>query len=184
MFTNVFFPKKSIVIGNRIPNDFFVTFGKGESDIAVHAGSYHLALKDAGIESYNIITYSSILPKNASRVDKPDNYNHGSVLETIMAVTNVNQNEIGVCGIIYGWLLDKKTKKVYGGLVCETTGHEIDAVREELNLSLLELYRGYSDQYDLTDIDIMTNHIEPNKRFGTALVAICFTNYIIPIIKK
>jgi hypothetical protein len=33
----------------RIPKDYFETSGKGESDIAVHAGSYHLALKEAGI---------------------------------------------------------------------------------------------------------------------------------------
>jgi hypothetical protein len=31
--------------GNRIPVNYFITSGKGESDIAVHAGSYHLALK-------------------------------------------------------------------------------------------------------------------------------------------
>ena len=56
-----------ILIGNRIPKDFFITKGKGESDITVHAGSYHLALKDANIEMCNIMTYSSILPKIGSK---------------------------------------------------------------------------------------------------------------------
>ena len=36
-----------ILVGNRIPKDYFVTSGIGESDITVHAGSYHLALKSA-----------------------------------------------------------------------------------------------------------------------------------------
>ena len=43
-----------VVIGNRIPKDYFITKGTGESNIAVHAGSYHLALKAAGIEMANI----------------------------------------------------------------------------------------------------------------------------------
>ena len=50
------------LIGCRIPKDFFITKGVGESDITVHAGSYHLALRQAGIEMCNIMTYSSILP--------------------------------------------------------------------------------------------------------------------------
>ncbi|MBN2212904.1 MAG: arginine decarboxylase, partial [Bacteroidales bacterium] len=45
-----------MVVGNRIPKDYFITKGTGESDIAIHAGSYHLALKAAGIEMANIMT--------------------------------------------------------------------------------------------------------------------------------
>lgn len=51
-----------ILVGNRIPRDYFVTKGTGQSDITIHAGSYHLALKKANIEMCNIMTYSSILP--------------------------------------------------------------------------------------------------------------------------
>ena len=43
--------------GNRIPRDYFVTSGVGESDITVHAGSYHLALRAAGIEMANQLVY-------------------------------------------------------------------------------------------------------------------------------
>ena len=46
-----------VLVGCRIPKDYFVTKGHGESDITVHAGSYHLALKEAGIEMCNIMTY-------------------------------------------------------------------------------------------------------------------------------
>ena len=42
---------EGILLGNRIPKDFFVTEGTGQSDITVHAGSYHLALRDAGIDT-------------------------------------------------------------------------------------------------------------------------------------
>ncbi len=63
--------QKNLVVGNRIPRDYFVTTGSGESDITVHAGSYHLALKSAGIEMANIMTYSSILPGIANEIPKP-----------------------------------------------------------------------------------------------------------------
>ena len=44
-----------LVVGNRIPKDYFVTSGIGESEITIHAGSYHVALRDAGIEKQNIM---------------------------------------------------------------------------------------------------------------------------------
>ena len=61
-----------MLVGNRIPKDFFVTTGTGESDLTIHAGSYHLALKNAGIEMCNIMTYSSILPNIATLVKNLD----------------------------------------------------------------------------------------------------------------
>ena len=73
---------KHIVIGNRIPRDYFITKGVGESDITVHAGSYHLALKEAGIETANIMTYSSILPSIATEIERPI-INHGEVMECV-----------------------------------------------------------------------------------------------------
>ena len=103
--------KIGIIAGMRVPKTFFVTEGIGESDIAVHAGSYHLALKDAGIEMCNIMTYSSILPKIANEIKRPEKLIHGSVMETIMAVENVNKGKRGTVGIIFGWLYNKKTKK-------------------------------------------------------------------------
>ena len=37
---------RGIVIGNRIPKDFFITKGRGESDITIHAVPYHMELKE------------------------------------------------------------------------------------------------------------------------------------------
>ena len=52
-------------VGNLIPNTFFITKGSGESDLEKHAGSYHMALYDAGISDFNIMTYSSVIPATA-----------------------------------------------------------------------------------------------------------------------
>jgi len=176
--------KKSILIGNRIPRDFFVTNGIGESDIAIHAGSYHLALKNAGIETQNIMTYSSILPKIANQIEKPKNMIHGAVMESIIASCNSEKGHIATAGIIYAWLYDKETNEKYGGLVCENKGEvRKEELETTLRSSLEELYtNGFSDKYYLKDITIMLESFIPQKKYGTALVAICFNSYLFPIL--
>ena len=172
----------SFLIGCRIPKDFFITGGIGESNITVHAGSYHLALKKAKIEMCNILTYSSILPKIAQEITRPKKLIHGSVMETIMAVCDTTKGKRATVGIIYGWLHDKKTGEKYGGLVCEYNGDltEIKA-RSQLKESLNELYKnGFSRKYSLKNINLISKSFIPKKKFGTALVALCFTNYIFP----
>jgi len=173
----------NIIIGNRIPRDFFITSGYGQSDLAVHSGSYHLALKDAGIESYNIMTYSSILPSVAQRVEIPSHIVHGSVLESIMAVSTCSRNERATAGIIYGWLYDKQTNEKFGGLVCEYNCNDSEeSVSKGLHASLDELYcNGFSDQFYLKDKEIIVRSIVPEKKYGTSLVAIGFTTYEVPV---
>lgn len=178
--------QKSLLIGNRIPKDFFLTSGTGESDITVHAGSYHLALKDAGIEKCNIITYSSILPSIATEIPKPGNneFVHGSVMETIMACANSSQGERATAGLIIGWLYDKETNEKFGGLVCEYHGNnsEEEAV-QKLQMSLNELCtNGFSEKFNLSETKIVTKSFVPTKKFGTALVALCFVDYAYPIL--
>lgn len=177
--------KEGQLIGNRIPKDYFIAKGKGESDITVHAGSYHLALKNAGIEMCNIIGYSSILPQIATEIERPDKLVHGSVMETISAVATCLKHEQATAGIIYGWLYDKETGDKYGGLVCEYNGGlDEESASNSLQLSLNELYEnGYSEQFDLRDINVVTNSIIPDKQYGTAIVVICFTSYIYPSIE-
>lgn len=176
-------PFQGLVIGNRIPKDYFITKGTGESDITVHAGSYHLALKSAGIEVANIMTYSSILPGIAQEISKPSELIHGAVMESIFAVANGSKGERLTAGIIYGWLFDRQTGYRYGGLVCEHNGnYPVDEIEQLLRSSVNELYiNGFEEKYELRDINIITESFVSEKTYGTALVAICFTNYFYPI---
>ena len=176
----------SVTIGNRIPKDFFITKGRSESDITVHAGSYHLALREAGIEMSNIMTYSSILPAIANEIPKPESLVHGAVMECIMAVADKKKGERATAGITFGWLYNKETKAKHGGLVCEYNGSDTEEeAREQLKMSLNELYtNGYSDQYDLKDIEMISDSFVPEKKYGTCLISICFTNYLCPIVSQ
>ena len=175
-----------VLIGNRIPKDYFVAKGAGESDIQIHAGSYHLAMKQAGIETYNIMTYSSILPGIAREVRPPKKIVHGSVMETIMAAAHSSRGKRATAGIIYGWLYDKKTGKKYGGLVCEQNGNFSEKqIGKNLRASLDELYyNGFSENFHLKEITLLTKTFIPKKKHGTALVALCFVNYEVPILKN
>ena len=49
-------------VGNLIPNTFFITKGSGESDLEKHAGSYHMALYDAGITDEYVMILKSEIP--------------------------------------------------------------------------------------------------------------------------
>lgn len=176
---------KKILIGNRIPRDYFVTTGKGQSNNAVHAGSFHLALTDAGIEQGNIMTYSSILPGIARKVEKPKQIVHGEVIESIMAVANGLKGEYISSGIIYGWLYDKETTEKFGGLVCENNGTYTKPELEKLlKTSLNELYiNGFSEKYELKDIELNIKSLDITKKYGTVIVSLCFVNYEVPIIE-
>lgn len=173
--------QSGLVIGNRIPKDYFITKGTGESDIAVHAGSYHLALKSAGIEMANIMTYSSILPPIANEIPKPDSIYHGEVMESIMAVATGHESERLSAGIIFAWLYEEDKK--YGGLVCENYGNfPLDELEWRLQESLKELYNAGYQHMELKDTRLIMESFVPQKRFGSVIVSLCFTNYFYPVI--
>ena len=163
-----------MIVGQRVPRNFFVTTGKGESDITIHAGSYHMALKDADIEMCNIMQYSSILPGEAKEIPKPKKLTHGSVMEAIMGVCTCGKGEVGTAGIIYGWLYNKETEEKYGGIVCEYNGPKLkEEASLELREALQEIYfNGYSDEFFLKDEELIVETIIPKKQHGTVLVAI------------
>ena len=158
---------RGFLTGNRIPKDYFEITGTGESDIAIHAGSYHLALKSAGIEMCNVVTYSSILPGIAEKIEKPKFIQHGSVMESIMSVCHARKGELATAGIIYGWLYDKKE------------------LERRLKASIEELYwNGFSDHYSLGETHILSESFIPRKNYGTALAALCFTSYFYPVLES
>jgi arginine decarboxylase len=180
------FQSSGFFTGNRVPAAYFETSGTGESDIAIHAGSYHLALKAANIEMCNIMTYSSILPGIATRIERPAEITHGAVLESIMSVCNAGKGQQATAGIVYSWLYDREDNTRFGGLVCEHEGnYDLPELERRLKASLEELYfNGYADRYILGEPHILSESFIPRKAYGTALTALCFTSYYHPVINS
>lgn len=189
---------KGLLIGCPIPKDFFETTGTGESDHQIHAGSYHFAMQQARIERANLMAYSSILPKCAKRISIKEGVKqieHGAEMKIIQAAAHVDKTAgetRATAGIMYGLLYRKGSKTHEGGLVCEYNGNEtIQEAKENLAACLDGLYRSknpdgesFSDDYELKDIRFLSATVEPKKRFGTALVALAFVNYIIPVLEQ
>lgn len=168
---------------NKIPKKFFVTSGKGESDVGIHTGSFHLALKDAGIDGCNIVPYSSMLPAICEEVSRPEKLVHGSVLEVVMARADSTRGKRATAGLIFGWLYEEDKRK--GGIVCEYSGN-LDPTKASARLqqSLQEVYSSSFPQYKLKNVRCMVESFVPRKKFGTALVAICFVEHLIPLLSS
>jgi pyruvoyl-dependent arginine decarboxylase (PvlArgDC) len=73
-------------IGCRIPREYFWVIGWGESDVGIETGSYDAALHMAGIENYNVMLYTSVLPPETVELRHLPDIHHGSVLEGIIAI--------------------------------------------------------------------------------------------------
>ena len=106
--------------GVRYPTLAFQTGGAGQSDVGsppqpFETFCYYSALLQAKIENFNIVPYTSVLPKelygNIVPVDKVVNhFKHGAVLEVIMAGNGASRDEhkaiatgVGIC-----WGRDEK----------------------------------------------------------------------------
>ena len=73
--------------------------GQGGGNNPWETGSYDLALEMAGIENFNIVTYTSCIPAEANEV--PVNavkhmFHHGAVLESIQAAMYAPGRIVGI----------------------------------------------------------------------------------------
>ena len=162
-------------VGNLIPNTFFITKGSGESDLEKHAGSYHMALYDAGISDFNIMTYSSVIPATAhlATMDELDLPPFGSEMKTIMAVSHGYQDEFVSAGVVYAWMYkDENFDEKVGGLV------------SRLIRVINDLHQKTYGKYYLGELNFITEGITIEKRYGTALAALCFVDFLQPEIEE
>jgi pyruvoyl-dependent arginine decarboxylase (PvlArgDC) len=175
--------EKFLLTENRIPTKYFVTKGKGQSDLATHPGSYDAAVKDAKMENWNGVGYTSLLPSDAQQVPIPENYHHGSELMMIMARCDCSKGQKANAALGRTWVYNENGEPV-GGLIAEYSkiGETIDerTANDFLNRSLKEMFdrRKYPSDYKLGEREMIGfESIKPTKQYGTALVAIGFVEY-------
>jgi len=198
-----------LTLGNRVPYEYFITKGKGESDagskgLPYITGSYDAALNMAGIQNTNVIEYTSVMPtisKEISREEGLKRIRWGEVLETIKAQANGDKGSKISAAVVTTSVTDPNGKYL-GGFACEYSG---SGSRTESEKSLLESIvgmikrRGYGNMIhpelykdNTTDKGYV---IHPGKIFvydslnvtkahGSVLTAICFVSYKFPVLKK
>ncbi|MBW3016023.1 pyruvoyl-dependent arginine decarboxylase, partial [Candidatus Woesearchaeota archaeon] len=145
----------------------------------------------------NLIPYTSILPRIAKEIPLEEGISrveHGAEMKVIQAAAHVDKEKgekRATAAILYGWLHPRKRGAQHvGGLVCEYNGPgTIREARDNLTKCLDDLYQkpnragfAFSERYDLRKAPILAATIEPKERFGTALAALAFVRYFMPVL--
>lgn len=166
-------------IKNFIPHSFFIAQGSGESRHTHQSGSYHLALKDAGIGNQNIVEYNCVLPPESTEIEQPTNLRFGSMMNCIMSRCDGRKDEIITAGIAYGWLYDKNENNI-GGIVVERSGnYDEETMQELLAESLAEIKNKSFSHFDMEGENYIVQSMIPNEQYGTVIVSLCFVDYLI-----
>jgi len=195
-----------MILGNRIPYEYFATTGKGESEagskgLKYETGSYDAALTDAGIEDCNIIEYTSVIPTHAKQISKEDGLkriNWGEAMECIKAQANGDKGKFISTAILTTDVYDNN-KKFLGGFALEYSGSgSKEQALKSLSTSLKGLIerRGYGDIENSVEIfkDNITSKgyiLYPGKIFvydsfkvkkehGTVFCALCWVSHRFP----
>lgn len=181
--------------GSRIPTAYFATMGTGESDDGIPPNpyetfSYDLALLDAGIENFNVVYYTSVLPPDSFEVEFADAkkyFRHGAVLETIMAKAGGVKGDTVTAGIGRIWAADEKGV-VIGGFAAEYERVYNKEVPPEQarEAAVAQLKKSLKHELDIRDLkqagdmqfDITSLYIKKN--YGMTLAALGFVNFIYP----
>uniref|UniRef100_A0A6C0HSI2 arginine decarboxylase n=1 Tax=viral metagenome TaxID=1070528 RepID=A0A6C0HSI2_9ZZZZ len=198
-----------MILGNRIPYEYFATTGKGQSaagseGLKYETGSYDAALTVAGIENCNVIEYTSVIPTGAKQISKEEGLKRlkwGEVMECIKAQSNGDKGSFISAAVITTDVYNEDNTYL-GGFALEYSGSgKKEDVIASLSLSLKGLIqrRGYGT---VGDVEIFANNktskgytLYPGKIFiyesmnvkeehGTVFAALCWVSYKFPTAKK
>ena len=180
-------PARYSEIGCRIPKEYFWVIGWGESDVGIETGSYDAALHMAGIENYNVMLYSSVVPPEAVELPLLPDIHHGSVLEGIIAVQHTDKPGRRItAGLLLARVHRKSEGSYLGGFACEYAGNEtVEEAEANLREAMQQLFeRRYKGTlYGLEFGKSVVRTYTPEKSFGTILVGIGFASYLVPMLK-
>ena len=175
----------NLIIGTRVPHEYFVVQGSGESDFGYHPGAYDVALEKAGgVHNFNHITYSSILPETAIRIKEvPKEYAHGAVLESITAEAGKGMDypKLLTAGIVISKIF--RNGIYLGGLVAEYNGTDTkENCKKFLKANMQSMVkRRYGEDVETKD-EFFIESIKPTSKFACAMVVLGFTSYQYPVL--
>ncbi len=188
--------EKDFVLGTRYPTLAFITGGAGQAADGIppqpfETFCYDSALLQAKIENFNIVPYTSVLPKelfgNILPVDKVSaHFKHGAVLEVIMAGNGARIEDhkaiatgVGVC-----WGKDKKGNLV-GGWAAEYVEYFDTPIDNEIAEGHAKMWLNKSLRHELairgvekhSEFQIWHNFINITQPFAYCLTAMGFLNF-------
>lgn len=191
--------QQGLVLGNRIPRTYFCTAGFGQSREGsgldpFHTESFDAALRTAGIENYNVMTYSSVIPPEAEEIPREvglATIHHGSVVESIMATASATKGHVVVAAV--GRIRVYDDQGVYiGGFAAEFKNSyaagQVRVAEQEARRSIAQSlgniferrYRGLGYRYTVEPLAMASGMID--EQYGTAIAALCWISYIYPVL--
>ena len=147
--------------GTRYPTLAFISGGTGQADDGIppqpfETFCYDSALMEARIENFNVVPYTSVLPKqlfgNILPVDEvAPSFTHGAVLEVIMAGNGARIEDhraiatgLGVC-----WGKDKKGRLI-GGWAAEYVEYLPTWIDDDIAKGHAEMWLNKSLKHELS----------------------------------
>lgn len=200
---------KEIILGNRVPYEYFIVTGAGESNagsdgLPYETGSYDAALTEAGIQNCNVIEYTSVIPTHAKEISKEEGLKRlqwGEVLECIKAQNNGAKGKFISAAVMTTTVKDPSGKYL-GGFACEYSG---SGSRKESEASLEESITGIIERRNFGKIeggaklykenktdkgfvlypgkDFVYEGIQVKEHHGSVLAAICFVSHRWPLLR-
>ena len=182
--------------GTRYPTLCFYSGGAGQAQDGIppqpfETFCYDSALKQAKIENFNVIPYTSVLPKelygNIVPVDMvADSFHHGAVLEVIMAGNgaNINDHKAIATGIGICWGKDKKGNLV-GGWAAEYVEYFSTPIDDEIAEGHAKMWLNKSLNHELalrgvekhSEFQFFHNYLNLTQPFGYCLTVLGFLNF-------
>jgi len=182
--------------GCRIPCEYVVVTGRGQSSADTGAdhyetSAYDIALLDAGIENFNVMIYTSVLPPESREItmgeaEERHLLHHGAVLETIKAEMDGVQGDYLCTGVGRIWVYERdeegKPSKLIGGFAAEYEGHTSEEVaakvlKEDLRGIVQRRYGNDMDSIYPTKPKITTCSMIVDEDYGVCFTALCFLTY-------
>ena len=182
--------------GTRYPTLCFYSGGAGQAQDGIppqpfETFCYDSALKQAKIENFNVIPYTSVLPKelygNIVPVDMvADSFHHGAVLEVIMAGNgaNINDHKAIATGIGICWGKDKKGNLI-GGWAAEYVEYFDTPIDDEIAEGHARMWLNKSLNHELmlrgvekhSEFQFFHNYLNLTQPFGYCLTVLGFLNF-------
>lgn len=184
---------KYLLTKNRIPKDFILTKGYGDTDVGPghdpwETGSFDMAREMAQIENFNIMRYTSILPPEATEISieqaKPL-YHPGAVMECIISQMNGYEGDRLCAGVGIVQVRRRYDGQLISNYAAEYIGYADEAGAQKfLHRSLThEFARRYDPrEYYMENEKHCIQVHEVEHRYGTCIAVIGFVTYIYPIL--
>lgn len=184
---------------SRIPEKYIVIAGAGQSSFGPgedpwETTAYDLALLEGGVEHCNIVKYTSVIPPEAKQITLEEAkhqrlFQHGMVLECIMAQVNGNKHDAICAGVgtfnVYERIRGgMERNELVGGFAVEYEGKGSPKYAGEMLAASMQglfdrRYKGKNDYY-MADQQFHTKSLIVDEDYGTVLVGLCFVTFQVP----